>query len=313
MKIYKLCLVISGLLVLNLSCIYAQDYMNVLNLRYYYLPGTELKSNDEKVSPKELRIETALPYKLKNGDIFGIKPLYKTFTILGNDSTKDLHLHSLRLPLFAIIKYKNPKWSMYFEISPKINSDFENITWNHCQIGATLLMFYEKKKDFFWQFGVYYNQETFGPYPMPLLGLDWKIDQKNYFAVLLPAYMIYERKLSTKFYTGFEAELMGETYRLGGSVYKNSYISEFGENRFSFIIEPRLFIDYYIAKHLVIYVKPGMQLLQKYEQYDENDNKLSHSDYVQGQLKDCFYVEIGIALRFRYDEEVPITSSKSDN
>jgi Domain of unknown function (DUF6268) len=280
----------------------AQNFMNILNFRYYYLPTTTLKSNNKEISYREYRVETALPYKCKNGNVFGIKPLFKTFTLSGNDSLKNLHLYSIKLSLFTVIKFKNPKWSSYFEICPKINSDFKNIGWNHFQLGGTLLMYYEKKKNFFWQFGVYYNQEAFGPYPMILLGLDWRIDPNNYIGVLLPAFITYERKLNSKFYTGFEMELSGESYRLGGSLFNNSYISQFGENKFSFVIEPRLFLDYYISKHIVIYLKPGIRLFLKDEQYDDKDNRLINSDYVQGQIKNCFYMEAGIAFRFRYDE-----------
>jgi hypothetical protein len=52
----------------------------------------------------------------------------------------------------------------------------------------------------------------------------------------------------------------------------------------------------------VFYVKPGWRFFQKYEQYDTHDKRIENSDYVQGQLKNCFYIESGIAYRFRYDE-----------
>ena len=44
-------------------------------------------------------------------------------------------------------------------------------------------------------------------------------------------------------------------------------------------------------------------MLQKYEQYSAADVKMYDSDYLQGYLKPSFYLETGIALRFRYDEE----------
>ncbi len=313
MKTFKELGLILLIMVLSSKLLMAQDYLNVLNFRFYYLPVTSLESNSEKTTFREFRIETALPYTCEDGNIFGIKPQYKTFILSSNDTLKDLHVHSIKMPLFAIIKFKNPKWSAYFDVSPKLNSDLTKVKLNHFQIGGTLLMFYESKKDLFWQFGVYYNQEAFGAYPMLLLGVDWKIDQKNYATILLPAYMMYERKLSKKFYTGFEMEITDETYRLGGSDYKNSYISDFGKSKYSAMLEPRFFIDYYIAKHLVLYAKPGMRFLQKYEQYDENDNRLVHSDYVQGKLNDCFYIEVGLAMRFRYDEEKAAAPVKSEN
>lgn len=299
------CLFLLGILFLSVTGAYAQNYMNVLNGRFFYLPSPKLKNDSTDISFREYRIESSIPIQLKNGSSIGIKPQYKTFTLSGkSDSLRDLTLYSFKLPLFGFIKLKDSKWSFYVEISPKLNSDLKNITIRHFQIGSTVLAYYEKKKDYYWQFGIFYNEDTYGPFIMPLVGVDWKIDERNYLAVLLPAYMIYERKLSKKFYTGFEMELTGETYRLGNTAYKDSYISQFGENKLTFLTEPRLFLDYYIAPHLVLYVKPGMRLFQKYEQFnDTNDKLLAHPEYVQGQLKPSFYTEFGIALRFRYDEE----------
>ena len=284
---------------------HAQNYINVLNGRFYYLPSVQLKNNSTDISFKEYRIEGAIPVQLRGGSTLGIKPQYKTFTLSGNsNSLRDLTLYSFKLPLFGYLKFKDSKWSAYIELSPKLNSDLKNIDIRHFQIGSTVLAYYEKKKDFYWQLGIYYNEDTYGPFIIPMLGVDWKIDEKNYLAVLLPAYMIYERKLNDKFYTGFEMELTGETYRLGNTAYKDSYISQFGENKLTFLTEPRLFLDYYVAPHLVLYIKPGMRLFQKYEQFDDtNDKLLKNPEYIQGQLKSSFYTEFGIAYRFRYDEE----------
>jgi len=290
------------LLFLHPEFAFPQNYLNIFNITYFYLPVVSIDGIDDNY--RDYSIVTALPYKFKNGNVFGIKPQYEYISLIGENTPllKNLHLQSLGCPVFAVIKYKNPKWSSYTEFVVNLNSDFVNIQKNQFQVGATVLFFYEKKKNFTWQFGAFFIQETFGLYPMILLGLDWKIDTKNYFSVILPAYLIYERKLNSKFYTGFEVELSGQTYRLGGSAYENSYISQFGQSKLSFITEPRLFLDYYIAKHIVFYIKPGWRFLQKYEQYDTHYERIKNSDYVQGQLENSFYIEGGFAFRFRYDE-----------
>ena len=173
----------------------------------------------------------------------------------------------------------------------------------HFQIGGMLIFFKERNKDLFWQLGMFYNQDTYGPFFMPLFGFDWKISGKDYFAALLPAYIIYERKLSPKFYTGFELELSGETFRLGDSEYENSYISQLGESKLTFMTEPRLFLDFYVFPHLVLYLRAGARLFQMYEQYTVDDERVEIQEYVEGKLKENFYLEAGVALRFRYDEE----------
>ena len=48
------------------------------------------------------------------------------------------------------------------------------------------------------KFGLYYNKEFFGNYFMPLIGLDWKIDAKNNLFGVLPGYMIFEHRVTSK-------------------------------------------------------------------------------------------------------------------
>ncbi len=281
----------------------AQNYANIVNPRYYYIPQTSLTDTNQSVDIYEIRIQTTIPIELKNGNIIGIKPQYSSTSLkTDNPELKNLQLHSIKIPLFIYWKLGDSKWSSYVDVSPKLNSDFKNITGRHFQIGGMVIMYYEKRKDFVWQFGVFYNQDTYGPFVMPLVGL-YLVKEKSYFEALLPAYILYERKLSERFYAGFELELRGETFRLGDSQYENSFISQLGENKLTFLTEPRLYVDFYLTKHLVLYLKPGIRLFNKFEHFTEDDNIIENSEYIQGTLKNSFYTEIGLALRFRYDEE----------
>lgn len=291
------------ILILMIQKGHTQNYANILHARYYYLPPTSLVDTSQSVDFYEIRIQTTLPVELKNGNVIGVKPGYNTYSLkTDNYGMKNLQLHSVKIPFFIYWKLGNSKWYSYMDISPKLNSDFKNITSRHFQIGGMVIMYYQKREDFVWQFGVFYNQDTYGPFFMPLLGL-YIIKEKSYFEALLPAYILYERKLSSKFYVGFELELRGETFRLGDSRYENSFISQLGENKLTFLTEPRLFLDYYITKNIVLYVKPGIRLFHKFEHYTEDDNRIEEYEYVQGTLKNSFYTEFGLALRFRYDEE----------
>ncbi len=298
-----------------LALVHGQNYLNVANLKYYYMPPTTVDGYTEPTNFNEFRADFALPYEFDNKDILGLKVNYKSVYLASNiDSLMDLKIYSFKLPIFGIYNFKNnDTWSMYAEISPKLNSDLKNISLSHFQIGGMVLFFKEKKKDLYWQFGIFYNQDTYGPFIMPLFGLDYKINEKNYLGVLAPAYFIYERKLSDKLYVGLEAELTGETFRLGefqSKKLKDSYISQFGEDHFTFLVEPRLFIDFYISENMVAYLKPGVRMFHKYEHFlnetDLDDNgydDYAGNYYMQGQLKDNFYLELGLAYRFRYDAQ----------
>ena len=281
----------------------AQNYANIINPRYYFVPQTSLSDTNQGVDLFEVRFQTTIPIELKNGNTIGIKPSYGTMSLrTNNPELKNLQVHSFKLPFFIYWKLGDSKWSIYADVSPKLNSDLKNISGRHFQIGGMVIMYYEKREDFVWQFGVFYNQDTYGPFIMPLVGL-YMVNENSYFEILLPAYILYERKLSPRFYAGLEVELRGETFRLGDSQYENSFISQLGENKLTFLTEPRLFVDFYITKHLVLYLKPGVRLFNKFEHYTEGDDRIENSEYIEGTLKNSFYTEIGLALRFRYDEE----------
>ena len=292
------------LLLLFPLLLHAQNYMNVLNVRYYLQPNVALRDTGTGLSFSEYRIEAAIPITLSNGSVLGIKPQYKSIRLTTTDtSLRNLQIYSVKAPLFAFIKWGKTPWSTYVDISPKLNSDLRNIDLRHFQVGAMVVNYYEWKKDFFWQFGLFYNQDTYGPFFMPLAGIDWKIDEKNYVAALLPAYVIYERRLGQRVYAGVELELFGETYRHGRSNYEHSIISQLGDDKMTFLTEPRLFVDYYFAPHWVVYLKPGVRLFLKYEHYTEADEPIGDSEYPEGILTNGFYMELGLAMRFRYDEE----------
>ena len=160
---------------ISLLSLEAQNYINVLNGRYYYLPSATLKENDQSIRFNEFRIKTALPMELKGGNVVGIKPQYKTFSLRSDVATlKDLKLHTFKLPIFTFLNFGESGWSVYLDISPKLNSDLKNITNKHFQIGGMFIFFKERNEDFFWQFGMFYNQDTYGPFFMPLFGFDWK-------------------------------------------------------------------------------------------------------------------------------------------
>jgi hypothetical protein len=281
---------------------FSQNYIDILNLRYNYFPEAEL--NSEKVNVQEYYAGLTLPLYTKGEDMAGIGMQYGYFSI-DNDNValKDLQLHTIKLRMLAYKTLANPKWSVYAELIPKLNSDLKNVSSSHFQIGGIALMNLKKGDDYFWHFGLFFNMETFGPFPLPLIGFDKKLSEKCYINVLLPPVITFEYKLNKHFYSGAEVELVGETYRLGGSDFEDSFISQFGESKLYFLIKTRLFIDYYITKNLVFYLKPGFRFLRKYEHYSEDDELIMNSDYLSGELKQGFYLETGIALRVRFEDE----------
>ncbi len=281
---------------------FSQNFLDILNLRYNYLPQAEL--NNDNVNLQEYYAGLTLPLYTKGEDMAGVGIQYGYFGIENDDPVlKSLQLHSFKLRVLGYKTLANPKWSVYAELIPKLNSDLKNISSSHFQIGGIALLNLKKNEHFFWHFGLFFNMETFGPFPLPLVGFDKKLSDNCYINILLPPVIYFEYKLNKNLYSGAEVELVGETYRLGNSNFDDSFISQFGESKFYFLMKTRLFIDYYLTQNLVLYVKPGYRFFRKYDHYNKEDEIITDSDYLTGELKEGFYLETGIAMRVRFENE----------
>ena len=100
--------------------------------------------------------------------------------------------------------------------------------------------------------GVYVNNEFFGLYVVPLIGTDWRIDDKNYLFGVLPGRLTLEHQWSDHFYSGVTFRAITNSYRLSNGQYLR-----LDDNQLS------LFMDYYLSKHICVTLEPGYGLLRK--------------------------------------------------
>jgi hypothetical protein len=150
------------------------------------------------------------------------------------------------------------------------------------QVGGAALMFFKKKADLTWKFGLYVNGELFGLFIIPLAGIDWKIDDRSNLFGVLPANLTYERKMNNWIYSGF-------TFR----TFTNSYARDTGYWR---IDENQLgaFTDLYITRHIVLNGEIGSSILRKIRTGTERKAKENWN------VKDNLYFKISLAYRMRF-------------
>ena len=70
------------------------------------------------------------------------------------------------------------------------------------QFGGYAIANYKKNARLTYKMGVYINGDFFGLFVIPLLGIDWQINEKDNLFGVLPASLNYEHKLNNHFYTG---------------------------------------------------------------------------------------------------------------
>ena len=230
------------------SCLQAQPYVDPLNIRYTYA----FRNDGAFATPHQhLYIGSDLPLKLKTNTYLLLSPFYERWAI-DSGSKKDIvpTVQSLALPVGLIFPLKN-KWSM--TLMGIVRTNGETLFGSKSlQVGSTGFASYAARPDKKFRFGLYMNSDFFGLFVMPLLGTDWRIDNKNYVFGLLPGRLTWEHQWSPKLYGGLTFRAITNSFRLT----QNQYL-RLDDNQLS------AFLDFYPVKRFCLTLEPGFGLLRK--------------------------------------------------
>src|SRR4051812_41146776 len=236
-----------------LACLFAlytkaQPYVDPLNIRY---TGT-LLNNKNAITFNHLYIGSDLPFKLKNYKLLVISPIYEQWNF-DSTSNKDFlpAVNSIALPVSVIVPLGKNRWLLTTTAIPRFNSEALRLEKSF-QIGGVLLATYMKNHNLKYKFGAYVNSEFFGLFVVPLVGIDWKIDDNNNLFSVLPGRLTYEHKLSKAFYTGATFRAITNSYRLNNGNYLR-----IDDNQTS------LYLDWYPNRHVVFSGEIGYGIFRK--------------------------------------------------
>jgi hypothetical protein len=260
----------------------AQPYFDVFNMQYINSPGKGLSENYPKNSEVQYTyMQLNVPVKMHD-DVLLLNPFYESYKFAFQSSPT---LKSVALPVAFLKQWKKPSWKTAFVFIPRVNSDFVKITAKDYQYGIALLGFYKKKRNLTYKFGVYYNSEFFGPFIIPLLGIDWRINSRIYLFGVLPGYITYDYSISSLLHAGMNFRSITNSYRFNGNPYvkvADNYL--------------KLFLDFYIAKNFVITAEVGHTVFRKYSVHGSDEPAVD-------QLKDALLLKAGITYRVFLPEE----------
>src|SRR5690606_12594373 len=113
------------------------------------------------------------------------------------------------------------------------------------QFGGVLLAGVALKPNRQIRLGAYANAEFFGFFIVPLLGLDWRIDDRNYVFGVLPGRITYEHKWGERWYGGMTFRAPTNSFRL-----PDGRFLRVDDNQLS------LFLDYYVTPRFCLTLEP---------------------------------------------------------
>jgi len=283
----KKCIWIAVLFISTCFNIYAQQpYIDLLGVEYYRLPAGTSYSGDNKLTTSWFKASIQAPIKIKE-DYLIIQPSYEQYTF-DKSVTFPGNLYGISLPLTYIRQWNNKQWQTAFVVIPRISAELQPVPEDGYQLGGAVVAIYKKRQDLDYKFGVYYNSEFFGPFIIPLAGIDWKINDRFTLFGLLPLSLNLEYKLGKNIYAGVAIYTVTNSYRLS-----NHDWIKIADNHL------KLFLNYYISGNLVLISEAGFSILRKYTYgsgYGNNDIEINL------QYKDGPIFKVGIAWRIRLDE-----------
>ncbi len=286
--IFPVCLFISSLLG-------AQPYLDIARFNYSYSPESGLGEKANSLKSHFFNISLTLPIELqKDGDAFIVNPFFDHNQ--GGVSGKNFHVVSQGLFLGFLKKDLFKNWNFLTSFILRRNKQAGKKLEDDWQYGGIILTTWRRNQFASLKFGVYYNKEFFGNYFMPLVGIDWKINSKNNLFGVLPGSMVFEHKVSQKFYYGSLFRALTNSYRLqtidpcfSGDCSAKNYL-RIDDN------QSGIFADAYLSKKIVLTAETGYTILRKYRFGFKGKNIHLHTDY----KNDNFYFRTTLAYRLRF-------------
>jgi hypothetical protein len=263
----------------------AQPYLDAAQISYHNSPGGE---------PKEfqhLRAQVNVPIIFKDSSIFLINPIWEERWMKIYETSNQQHYRGL-ISWFTFTKRFGKKWETMIAFIPRFNGEPEVQFNEGFQAGAAVLFTYKRHPGLSFKFGGYYNSEFFGPFFWPLLGLDWKINNKQRLFAILPAYATYEYRINKKLSWGGNFRTFTNSYKVSDPpLAPTSYdYTRFNDNQVG------AYMDFYLTPRIVASAEGGYSIMRRIETGETKD-----SEPIVISKHDGAYFRLAIQYRIRFD------------
>ncbi|MGZ3885194.1 MAG: DUF6268 family outer membrane beta-barrel protein, partial [Bacteroidia bacterium] len=275
---------------------FSQPFVDPVNLSSQFFSSEYKDSTKAKNKTSDYTLNIFLPKEFKNGNALLVRvnaeQLHSERASASGSQSYDLY--SLSVPLGFQFANADKKWKFLFVAIPKMNSDFRNSHVNDFQLGGISLITYTKGPNLKFKLGLYYNREFFGNFFVPLVGMDWKVNDRLSFYGVLPTNYRMEIKLSKFMYTGLGFKSFQRSYRLANELHSDFvWVRESGL---------KAFLDIYIAKKIILFGELGYMLNYRLVQYQHGDLRAErNTNPVYTPFQNNIFFNAGLAFRIRRD------------
>ncbi|MGK7397859.1 MAG: DUF6268 family outer membrane beta-barrel protein [Candidatus Cyclobacteriaceae bacterium M3_2C_046] len=240
----------------------AQDYVDLASMGYYLSPNNNFRETTGSGDVQEWRFNLLLPKPFDNGDLLILALNAHQLKIIKQgmeipEPDDNFHSYMFRL---GYQKQINQDWSTTLMVIPQLNGASGDLIGTDLQMGGLIMFNWRNNGLKQYKFGLYANPHLFGPFLLPLVGLDWRLGERWQIFGTLPFTATASYKLGQKARTGFDFVANIVTYR-----YSNGDYLEKATNELS------AFLDFYVFKNLVLRLQGGYSIAREYRRYRGDD------------------------------------------
>jgi len=266
----------------------AQPYIDIASV-YFQRSPADASPSKNSMDTRLTSIFLNLPIQI-DSDYIVLNPVYENYRLDISSETDPLDLTAVYVPLAWVHQFKSSRWSTTAMVIPRLSSDLSKpVDGNDYQVGGIALATWKKKETLKYSFGAYYNSEFFGPYFIPLLGIDWNITNKLNLFGTLPINLNLEYKLNKTIHAGFGLNLLTNSYRIEDKDFLR--IDDYNA---------KFILDIYAMKNQVISFEAGHSLFRQYRMGVMEDGKPNYMDDLN--VSDGYQFRIAYIFRIRTDK-----------
>lgn len=161
-----------------------QNYVDILKLSASTTPLNTFDSSNSKSKLIQTDADLSIPIKLNERTAVVSGVINESFQtkLFPNGQTMSFGSTTIKL---GINHRMNDKWTATMVLLPKIASDYGNYHTGDLQLGRGRKLQIQKSEHVNYKFGLYYNNELFGPFFVPMAGLYYLSPNKKLEANLM--------------------------------------------------------------------------------------------------------------------------------
>jgi len=305
---------ISVLLITSISIGFSQPYVDLINTNYQAVKTnyTDSFGGNNKINNYALNLTAPIKIDSQNTIIVRVfaenlvtstivdanKPVPFTNAVTQQKLDYSASLYATILPIGLQHQTKNGKWKYLILAMPKLAGTVgEKVSSHNFQPGIFAVVTRKINDNLSLKGGMFFNKEFFGYFPVPIVSVDWRVNDRFQMYGTFPTFYKFEYAIKKQsIYAGINYRSYTRSFLLAGPEHNYMRIND---------MSIKAFIDIYIKKKIVVYAEFGRMLNYslldyKYNTKNKPENEITNS-ILYRKTAIPFMFNIGMAYRIRFD------------